>query len=83
MVEKVARRFAVTCWGEDYDRLPENAGEQGLPDRQGARFFVRTIVEAMREPTKEMVEAVPYDMYEPDFAENWRTMIDVALAEKP
>lgn len=39
----------------------------------------RKILEAMREPTAEMVARVPYDMYEPDFAENWRDMIDEAL----
>lgn len=41
----------------------------------------RAIIDSMREPTAAMIEAVPYDMYDPDFAANWRTMIRVALGE--
>ena len=69
MVSRVAEALiAEGHWNDDYESV-EAWGERAA----------LAAIRAMREPMSSMVGVVPYDMYEPDFAENWRTMIDEAL----
>lgn len=62
------------------------AKDQQWPDWTNATLVARAAIEAMREPTKEMIDAVykrdPYD--EGVGPENtWKYMIDAALVEEP
>lgn len=84
MIERVAKAI----YDAEAERSPISAASfdemQVLsPDKYSYWCGVAKIaIEAMREPTEAMVKVVPYDMYDPDFEENWRIMIDAALDEE-
>lgn len=87
MIERVCRAMCVES-GIDPDApctLSPSRGmiENGETNWSACIFMARAVIKVMREPTVKMIEAVPYDMYDPDFAENWRSMIDAALKERP
>lgn len=90
MTERVARALS-----EEYgippdhiwNRIVEKPGETPVVFGQPAwqRFVkdARVAIEAMREPTKAMIEAGWADALAEDAGATWKSMIDAALSEKP
>ena len=61
--------------------INEAAYAGGLASDHVIEKIARAAIEAMREPTKSML-AIFADGDDPAYAEDWRTMIDAALAEQ-
>ena len=66
MTDSLIERVALAFWGDEYD-----GSEYQL---RGAR----AAIEAMREPTPEML---PAEMYEKTYRHIWQKMISAALRE--
>lgn len=76
MVERVARAIATAQWGA------ENATDEAwreLCDDYDLWAEARAAIEAMREPTKQMVEAADYYFDRGSPVVPWQDMIDEAL----
>lgn len=71
MLDRVAAALEPKC----------RAFGQGDMPMSVAREFARAAIEAMREPTPQML-ATFADGDDPAYAEDWRAMIDAALDEK-
>jgi len=62
------------------DGHPENATMEGRPLWQDYLPEVRAVIQAIRDPSHEMVQAVPSDTNAPIYPEDiWQAMIDAAL----
>lgn len=78
---------AVQAYVREWEKVWRERGESTYPferwppeaqDQQ--RRCIRAVIEAMREPSNSMKQAIKPGM---DHAEAWCAMIDEALAEKP
>ena len=86
MIERVARAICrANCTpdmsAEDIDCQEENAWDMWVPEARAA-------IEAMREPTEEMLycgdaQISDWDRTHEDVRAAWHAMIDAALKEKP
>jgi hypothetical protein len=73
MVEKVAKAI--------HEKAYETRGADRMPDWEAV---AKAAIEAMREPTQEMLNArhlITKDNYIADETDNWRAMIDAALTD--
>jgi hypothetical protein len=86
MIERVARA-SFKHWRENATRLgvhldrPQTFDEMQEGERAFAMKHARAVIEAMREPTTEMVAAAG-DPYLRDTESIYRSMIDAALSDK-
>lgn len=71
MVERVAYAIYEQQHGVSFDLASE-------PEKRAQREIARAAIEAMREPTTEMMTAIGYPNY-PDGWSRWGAMIDEAL----
>jgi hypothetical protein len=78
MVERAAMAIYASLGGDDPQATPwPDLREK---DKDGFRSQVRVTIEAMREPTPEMVDAAdPHGIIMANFETAWQAMIDEAL----
>lgn len=67
-------RAVAHVWGENYDNLPEDAGEQGLSSRRGARQLAKAVIDACRLDNAKREDTA-------EFREGWNAAI-AAAADK-
>lgn len=98
MVDRVARAICFECNDAFFDDLPERSTyidsktnvHRLLMDKSEARIVARSAIEAMREPTKDMLEYsgviagydAEKDSPDADHTDWWNIMIDAALEDK-
>lgn len=80
MIERIARQLCIAAQIDPDKHVPRK--ERGLRESRSAwmqfREEARTILQAMREPTRSMVRAAPSEHGD----DHWTAMIDAALAEQ-
>lgn len=88
MIEKVARAIHAADQGgddESWDELEDDCGYDPVLGKLACFRLARAAIEAMREPTAEMVQAwhaeKPKDEW-PEWRRNWTATIDAALKEQ-
>ena len=78
IVERCARAILAVREPGDESHPQMVSDEKGLMDQ--AIKEARAVIEAMRVPTDEMVDAADSD-WGPQLKDNWREMIDAALED--